>query len=124
MYDFSKRLEILIKENKTKKKDLAEAIGLTPAAITEMVKGRSKSTLPTIRAIAAYYHVNPVWLEYGTGEIMESLLPETTKLVRRIPVLGNVPAGFPRPTMPILAEEATEYVCRSDLPDDAYALRV
>ncbi|MGE3551095.1 MAG: helix-turn-helix domain-containing protein [Geobacter sp.] len=66
MNNFSNRLEILIKESKTKKKVLAEAIGLSPAAITEMVKGRSGASGTSIRAIANYYHVREEWLEYGT----------------------------------------------------------
>lgn len=68
---FSNRLEILIKENKTKKKDLAAVIGLTPGAITNMIKGWSNPSLNTIRAIARYYRVNEEWLEHGTGERME-----------------------------------------------------
>jgi len=71
MNNFANRLEMLIKENKTKKKVLAAAIGMSASSITEMVKGRNNSTTPTIRAIAGFYHVNPEWLEHGTGEIME-----------------------------------------------------
>ena len=71
MNNFSNRLELLIKENKTKKKDLAAAIGMAPSSITDMVKGRNNSTTPVIRAIAGYYHVNPDWLETGAGEVME-----------------------------------------------------
>ena len=69
--NFSNRLEILIKDNKTKKKDLAAAIELTPQAITEMTKGRGNPSFKTVKAIANYYHVNEQWLAYGTGEIME-----------------------------------------------------
>jgi transcriptional regulator with XRE-family HTH domain len=39
----------LIKENKTKKKDLAEAVNLSPSMITDMVKGRGNPSLKTIR---------------------------------------------------------------------------
>jgi len=82
---FSNRLEILLKENKTKKKDLAAAIGLSAAAITEMVKGRSGASTPTIREIARYYHVSEEWLEYGTGEIMEPLPPfAVSKVVQQV----------------------------------------
>jgi len=63
---FSNRLEILIKENKTKKKDLAEAVNLSPSMITDMVKGRGNPSLKTIRSIANYYSVREEWLEYGT----------------------------------------------------------
>ena len=63
MYLFCNRLELLLKENKTKKKDLAASIGLSASAITEMVKNRSNPSLNTIRAIARYFHVNEEWLE-------------------------------------------------------------
>lgn len=66
MNKFSNRLEILIKENKTKKKDLAEAVNLSPSMITDMVKGRGNPSLKTIRSIANYYRVREEWLEYGT----------------------------------------------------------
>lgn len=69
---FCNRLEILIKENKTKKRDLAEEIGKSPQSITEMVKGRMNPSLETIRAIARFYKVSEEWLEHGSGhKIME-----------------------------------------------------
>lgn len=72
MDKFCNRLEILIKENKTKKRDLADAINKSPQAITEMVKDRMNPSLDTIRAIARYYGVSEEWLEHGSGQkIME-----------------------------------------------------
>ncbi len=47
-------------------------------------------------------------------------LPPDAKPVRRIPVLGSIPAGFPE----YVAEEVGEWVYRSDLPEEAYALRI
>lgn len=66
MDNFSNRLNILIKENKTKKKVLAEAIGLSPQQISGMSKGKSGTTKPVVRAIADFYRVREEWLEYGT----------------------------------------------------------
>lgn len=68
--NFDKRLEILIKENNTKKKDLAVAVDLSPSMITDMVKGRGNPSLKTIKSIANYYHVSEEWLAYGAGEAM------------------------------------------------------
>ncbi len=68
--NFCNRLEILIKENKTKKKDLAKEVGVTPAAVTNLVKGYSNPSLQTIKSIASYYRVSEEWLAYGAGEQM------------------------------------------------------
>lgn len=70
MDNFDKRLNILIKENKTKKKVLAEAIGLSPQQISGLSKGKSGTTKPVVRAIADFFSVREEWLEYGTGEMM------------------------------------------------------
>jgi SOS-response transcriptional repressor LexA len=110
MNNFSSRLEILIKENKTKKKDLAAAIGLTPSAITDMVKGRSNSTTPTRRAIANYYHVSEEWLEYGTGEIMEPQSGYNARQTNLIPVYGSVPAGWPDEPIDRNETEAIDWI--------------
>lgn len=73
---FCNRLEILIKENKTKKKDLAKEVGVTPAAITNLVKGYSNPSLQTIKSIANYYHVSEEWLAYGAGDKIMADAPQ------------------------------------------------
>lgn len=96
--NFANRLKILINENKTKKKDLAEAIGLTPSAITNLVKEWSKPSTVTIKSIAAYYHVNPEWLEHGTGEIMATDNIQIIDVFRDMAKSGGV-----------VAEQKTDY---------------
>lgn len=124
MNNFSNRLEILIKENKTKKKDLAKAIGMAPSSITDMVKGRNNSTTPVIRAIAQYYHVNPEWLEHGTGEIMEPLSQPNARQANLIPVYGSVPAGWPEEPANYVAEEALDWIPVEGSTHGVGALRV
>lgn len=121
---FCNRLELLIKENKTKKKDLAAAIGLTPQAITEMVKGRSKPSLHTIRSIALYYHVNEEWLEFGTGEIMEPLGLPNAQHANLVPVYGSVPAGWPEESAGVVEEEVIDWIPVEGSTHGVAALRV
>lgn len=110
MNNFANRLEMLIKENKTKKKVLAAAIGMSASSITEMVKGRNNSTTPTIRAIAGFYHVNPEWLEHGTGEIMEPVNMANARPANLVPVYGSVPAGWPCDQTGVTAEEPIDWI--------------
>lgn len=121
---FSTRLELLLKENKTKKKVLAVAIGLTPSAITEMVKGRSNPSLHTIRSIALYYHVSEEWLEHGTGEIMAPVNMANARPANLVPVYGSVPAGWPADQVGVTVEEPIDWIAVEGSTNCIGALRV
>lgn len=66
--DFLNRLDLLIKISKTRKVNLAQEIGISPSAITEIVKGRSNPSPQTLKSLSRFFKVNEEWLEYGTGD--------------------------------------------------------
>ena len=52
-----------------KQKDFAERIGVTPAAISAMCKGKNGASATTIKAICGTFDVNESWLLTGEGEM-------------------------------------------------------
>lgn len=58
----------------TNKSEIARAGSVSPSNITQILKGDIKSIKgPTARGIASYCGVNAVWLEAGSGQMLDSV---------------------------------------------------
>lgn len=55
--DFSAKLLRLLKDNKTQQKDLAKAIGVSPQAVSQYVKGLTFPDIEKAKRIADYFNV-------------------------------------------------------------------
>jgi transcriptional regulator with XRE-family HTH domain len=86
--NFPNRLESLIKSTNSKKNRLAENIGLTPQAITQMTKGKSKPSPQTLKSLAREFDVSEQWLETGEGPM---LINNDLILRRLLVALDSVP---------------------------------
>lgn len=95
---FAERLSQLIKEKDINLDVLAEITDLSAATISRYKNNKMVPKIPTVKVIANYFNVNPVWL-LGDDE------PKHKKVdgyqdFEEIPVLGSIAAG-----QPVLAEE-------------------
>ena len=65
-----KNLENLIEHLQMTQKEFSEAIGISPSAINQLIKGKSKGLKSdTIVRIVEKFNVNPTWLLTGEGEM-------------------------------------------------------
>lgn len=82
---FITQLISLIDSKGIKKNRLAAEVGVTPTAITNIIKGRSKPSSQMVKSISRYFGVSEEWLEYGTGqkekqyEVTTVFIPEIKK---------------------------------------------
>ena len=99
---------------------VGEMIGIKKTALAQRKK-RGSIPVDKIELVCQHKGINVNWVMSGGGaKHTSTALPPDAKPVRRIPVLGTVPAGFPE----YAAEEVIGWVSRSDVPDNAYALRI
>lgn len=70
--EFKDRLKQARKNMKVSQAKLAEAVGLDQTTISNMEKGKVRST-SKILAIANYLRVNPTWLSTGKGDMTSGL---------------------------------------------------
>jgi len=64
------RLKILISATKLNQKEFSERIGVTPPALTQFLKGKSKGlNSDTLISIINEFQVNPTWLLTGEGDM-------------------------------------------------------
>ena len=59
---FAERLRLLMDEHKETTYSMAERFGLTSPTISRYMTGQMAAKIPTIRAMAEYFQVDPVWL--------------------------------------------------------------
>ncbi len=65
------RIRILQEQQHMTQNDFAHYIGLSPAALSSIYKGRTKPTLNTVEAIRSKMpQVSLEWLVFGTGDMM------------------------------------------------------
>ncbi len=78
------------------KKELADAIGISPSAVTQISNGETKELKASVALkIARKLNVDPWWLVLGEGEMQigdDSLLEEAQALLKQMPAsnLGAV----------------------------------
>lgn len=110
----------------------AEYAGLSKSTLSELIKGRSKSSTK-LHLIAEYLGVRVRWLEtgkgpkYATGQA-ESISegPTTYTVVRKVPVSGTASAGLDGfwTDLDYPPGEGDGYFLRACDDPDAYALKI
>ena len=91
---FNKRLRDALYDLDVNNSELADMIGVTPAAVTKYMKGESKPRLERRIAIADKLGISFDWLENGEGSMnARKNAPRPTR--RSLPVLGKIACGEP-----------------------------
>lgn len=98
---FGERLKQLREERGLNLKDLEGVVGLTDATLSRYENGLMRPKRTTIKVLAEYFGVSPVWLTGVEGE--DKYSTNTEKSFKQIPTLGVIAAG-----QPILAQEHIE----------------
>lgn len=89
MSEFKDRLELMLKEKGMKKKELAEALSISPFYISKLCKGTRTLSKQTAALIEEKYGVRAEWLLNGIGEmyspVKEMTISEKREdLIRRL----------------------------------------
>ena len=73
------------------KKELADAVGISPSAVTQIANGETKELKASVALkIARKLNVDPWWLVLGEGDMQ---LPEGTQLEEAQSLLKQMPAS-------------------------------
>ena len=91
---FNKRLREALYDLDVNNSELADIIGVSPAAVTKYLKGDSKPRLEKRIAIADKLGISFDWLENGEGS-MRSRGSTGRPTRRSLPVLGKIACGEP-----------------------------
>lgn len=91
---FNKRLRDALYELDVNNSELADIIGVSPAAVTKYLKGESKPRLERRIAIADKLGISFDWLENGEGS-MNARKSAGRPTRRSLPVLGKIACGEP-----------------------------
>lgn len=67
--NIGQRIKKLLKEKGISQAELARRIGVSRAAVSEWVRGKSEPSESTLKLIAKEFGVNENWLKTGEGEI-------------------------------------------------------
>lgn len=71
------------------KKELADAVGISPSAVTQIANGETKELKAALK-IARKLNVDPWWLVLGEGDMQ---LPEGSQLEEAQSLLKQMPAS-------------------------------
>ena len=85
---FAKRLSLLMRENGTKQKELADFLNLKPHAVSQYTTGRRMPDYDTLCMIAGYYGVPLNWL-LGTAAY-QALSINWISVTDRLPAIKTV----------------------------------
>jgi transcriptional regulator with XRE-family HTH domain len=99
------RREMSVRERRdVSGEEIAEAVGVTPAAYSRWEKGDRTPSEDYVRALAAFFGVTPAYLRYGEavrGTLTEEEVAEArARLAARPPAPPASPASPPAPTPP------------------------
>lgn len=67
--DISEKIKELLKKKGISQTELAKRIGVSRAAVSEWIRGKSKPSESTLKLIAKEFNVNEEWLKTGKGEM-------------------------------------------------------
>lgn len=89
MTSLSQRFNEALKSRKISKKELADAVGVSPSAITQIANGETKELKAAVALkIARTLNVDPWWLVMGEGQLGEpdkSEIEKATRLLKKMP---------------------------------------
>lgn len=92
--DDKERIEYIIKEMSLSNVEFSQLTGIAPATISHITSGRSKPTLPILKAIVmAFPELNPQWVFMGEGPVYSKSEAETDNVVSEQPVLRQTGTG-------------------------------
>ena len=90
----AERLKESRKKAKLSQAEVASALGITQASLSDLERGKSKSTLHTLK-FAEIYSINPLWLSTGEGTRSPSLNEDFNQLNKKNQVIvSNLIAGL------------------------------
>lgn len=121
------RVKLLIDNQNLTQKKFADSIGISPARLNNYLAGLSKVPQDILIKITDTYNLNIAWLITGTGDMFNSTRPREGALSKliRLPVVGDIAAGFPAEVVP---DEPSEFIEVSTslltLPPPYFAFRV
>lgn len=90
MDTLGERFEAVLKAKGEKKTVAAQKLNVSPALITKICNGETKSSDRTIGDICRVYGVNEVWLRTGVGEMFEER-SQTAEVMDFLGKLVNIP---------------------------------
>ncbi len=104
-----RHLEDLIAALRMSNSEFANALGISPSAVSDMIHGRVRKISGSVAKLIEYkYHVNPDWLQSGEGEMFLHATHD--------PVLHSLPARV-TPFRGPLSDDECIRIFRS-LPDE------
>lgn len=112
MNEFKDMLVFLRKREGLSQLELGERLGLTKSTISMYENGRRKPSYEALESIADYFNVSMNFLMGKEERNFESV--SLQKTVRRINVLGSVPAGIP-------TEAVEDIIDWEELPEEMFA---
>lgn len=126
--DYKVLLNELLDSLKLSKKKFAEQLGLSQGNVSDWFNRPGyRPSIDALKRISETYNVNLNWLITGEGEMFNNVRAREAALSKfiRLPVVGDIAAGFPTEVVP---DEPSEYIEVSSalltLPPPYYAFRV
>lgn len=124
------RIKKLRKSLKLTQKEFAERAKISSASqICDFEKGLRSPSSKTIIRIAKAFNINTSWLLIGVTEkkliptfILENTQEQSAERLTPIPVINEVPAGFP--TYPDIDDYVRTYIYLPDVPKKSFGLFV
>lgn len=111
LLSFSDRLQAAMDAEGLRQTDLANKVGLSRAAINQLITGSSKGMKPdNLVAVARALRVRIEWLATGEEPMRDPITPEDRATIselhqldpeKRVLILANIRAMLPPPTLPL-----------------------
>ena len=122
--DVGKRIRDIRKFLKKTQSEFAKPLGIKGNSLSEIESGNRGISHAVKQLMIFHYSINEAFLKTGNGTMFvdDGRMPSSGRVtdLKRIPVLGHVPAGFPSQ----IQDEVAGYLSLPDTPDGCYALKV
>jgi len=123
------KLRIIRKDKGLTQTEFGRKIGLAQSYVADLERGRNKPSFDTLAKIMRVFCVNPYWLlspeEYNVELppiVAEPRTEYNQKKLIAIPVINDVPAGYPE--YPVMDDEIRDHVYLPRVPKQAFGLYV
>lgn len=123
----SLRIKELRQQKKLNQVQFSKHLGVSQASVSQYESGSRTPDSSFLAKVCETYQVNLNWLITGTGDMFNSTRPREGALSKfiRLPVVGDIAAGFPAEVVP---DEPSEFIEVSTslltLPPPYFAFRV